>query len=260
MTDQLDLALSSDEVFFEGMTSVSALIESISQKESDRRIIELIFDKSRLYKKQRELRFLEVKSKELGFPIRIADSESISLLASGSTHGGIVARATARTYRALSPSDLSDKDFWVLLDGIEDPYNFGYSIRSLYAAGVTGLILPERNWLSAAGVVARASAGTSEKMKIRIADPAEAVKCMKASGFTTCAAEIRDSESLYEADLSLPLLFVIGGEKRGISREVLSLCDKNIRIPYGIEFRGSLSAAATCAVIGFEVMHRNKRF
>jgi 23S rRNA (guanosine2251-2'-O)-methyltransferase len=65
---------------------------------------------------------------------------------------------------------------------------------------------------------------------------------------------------LYEADLSLPLLFVIGGEKRGISREVLSLCDQNIRIPYGIEFRGSLSAAATCAVIGFEVMHHNRKF
>jgi 23S rRNA (guanosine2251-2'-O)-methyltransferase len=260
MTDRLDLPLSSDEVLFEGMTSVSALIESTISKESDRTISEVMFDQSRLYKKQREFRFLEAKSKELGFSIRLTDSDSISALVSGSTHGGIVARATARTYPVLSPSDLSDKDFWVLLDGIEDPYNFGYSIRSLYAAGVTGLILPARNWLSAAGVVARASAGTSEKIKIRIADPAEAVSCMKSAGFTACAAEIRNSESLYEADLSLPLLFVIGGEKRGISREVLSLCDQNIRIPYGIEFRGSLSAAATCAVIGFEVMHHNRKF
>ena len=46
--------------------------------------------------------------------------------------------------------------FVAMLDGVEDPYNFGQAVRALYAAGAHGLILRPRNWLTAAGVVARA--------------------------------------------------------------------------------------------------------
>lgn len=246
-----------ESVLFEGMTSISALIETISSGRSDRRIQTIFFDRSRLYKKNREYRFLDAKSKELGFPLSLISSDELSKMANGTTHGGVVAVATPRTYPPLMPDDLSDRGFWVLLDGIEDPYNFGYSLRALYAAGADGLILPPRNWLSAAGTVARASAGTSEKMTVCISDPRDAIKVFRDAGYSVYAAEIRNSVSLYEMDLKKPLLFIIGGEKRGISREVLSQCDQNVRIDYGREFRGSLSAAATCAVIGFEVMRYN---
>lgn len=246
-----------DTVLFEGMTSISALIETVSSGVSNRRILTVYFDKAQLYKKNKEYRFLEFKSHELGFSLSVISSDDLSKMASGTTHGGILAIATARSYPALLDSDLLDHGFWVMLDGLEDPYNFGYSLRTLYASGATGVILPPRNWLSAAGTVARASAGTSEKMPIRVCDPISAIERFRSAGYTICAAEIRDSQSLYETDLKKPLLFVIGGEKRGISREVLSHCDRNVRIEYGREFRGSLSAAATCAVIGFEVMRFN---
>lgn len=245
-------------VIFEGMTSISALIETVSSGVSDRRILTIFFDEAQLYKKNREYRFLDFKSRELGFSLSVISSEDLSKMASGTTHGGILALATARSYPPLLDLDLSDQGFWVMLDGIEDPYNFGYSLRALYASGATGLILPPRNWLSAAGTVARASAGISEKMTVRVCDPITAIERFRSAGYSICAAEIRDSESLYETDLKKPLLFVIGGEKRGISREVLSRCDRNVRIEYGREFRGSLSAAATCAVIGFEVMRFNR--
>lgn len=244
---------------FEGMTSISALIESVSLGDSDRKIETVYFDRGRLYKKQREYKFLEARSKDLGFTLRLSTSDELDALASGNTHGGVVAVASARTYAPLEASDLQNGGFWILLDGVEDPYNFGYSVRSLYASGADGLILPPRNWLSAAGTVARSSAGTSEKMQVRVAEPADAVRIFREAGYRILAAEIRDSVSLYDAPLEKPLLFVIGGEKRGISREVLSLCDANVRIEYGRDFRGSLSAAATCAVIGFEVFRRNSR-
>ena len=245
-------------VAFEGMTSVSALIESIRNGDSDRVIRTVLFEESRLYKKQREWRFLEAKSQEMGFELRLVSEEELLPLASGTTHGGVIALTSERSYSTLREDDLEERGFWILLDGIEDPFNFGYSIRSLYASGADGLILPPRNWLSAAGTVARSSAGTSEKMKIRVSDPAEAIESFRRRGYRIYAAEIRDSISLYDADLNRPLLVVIGGEKRGISREILSLCDQNIRIEYGRDFRGSLSAAATCAVIGFEVLRVNR--
>ena len=66
---------------------------------------------------------------------------------------------------------------------------------------------------------------------------------------------------LVVALLHLPLLLVIGGEKRGISRSVLSGTDLTVRIGYSREnrFRGSLSSAASAAVLGFEVMRQNRR-
>ena len=150
--------------------------------------------------------------------------------------------------------------FYVLLDGIEDPYNFGYTVRSLYAAGADGVILPPRNWMGVAGLVARSSAGTSEKMPMFISDPAEAAQLFKDKGYRVACAGIRDSVDLYEADLSLPLLLVIGGEKRGISSKVAALSDLTVRIGYSHKgnFRGSLSSAASAAVLGFEIMRQNR--
>lgn len=254
----IEPSVQEDSCIFEGMTSISAVIESILSGASDRRILEVWFDHARLYKKQRELGFLKAKSKELNFPIHEVDSATLDHLTAGTTHGGFAMRTTMRTYSPADGTVLHEKGFFVMLDGIEDPYNFGYSVRSLYAAGVDGILLPERNWMTAAGTVARSSAGTSEKIDIRIVHSAEdTIAAFKSAGYQVLAAEIKNSESLYHTDLRLPLLFIIGGEKRGISGSILSLCDRNVRIDYGRTFRGSLSAAATAAVIGFEVMRYN---
>jgi 23S rRNA (guanosine2251-2'-O)-methyltransferase len=154
---------------------------------------------------------------------------------------------------------IKEGGFYVLLEGIEDPYNFGYTVRSLYAAGADGVILPPRNWMGVAGLVARSSAGTSEKMPMFVSEPSEVIPLFKSKGYRAACAEIRDSVDLYEADLTLPLLLVIGGEKRGISRAVLSEADLNVRIGYHGNFRGSLSSAASAAVLAFEVGRQNSQ-
>jgi 23S rRNA (guanosine2251-2'-O)-methyltransferase len=169
-------------------------------------------------------------------------------------------RTTNRTYRTVAPEDLSPRGFWVMLDGVEDPYNFGYSVRSLYAAGVDGILLPERNWMTAAGTVARSSAGTSEKIDIRIvSSPEVSVSVFRSAGYRILAAEIKNSESLYHTDLQLPLMFIIGGEKRGISGSLLELADIRVKIEYANEFRASLSAASATTMFAYEIMRQNKK-
>jgi 23S rRNA (guanosine2251-2'-O)-methyltransferase len=145
----------------------------------------------------------------------------------------------------------------VLPDGIEDPFNLGYTLRSLYAAGVDGVVMPIQNRLCAAGTVAKSSAGTSELLDIRVSDTESAIKAFIDHGYKVVCAGIRDSVSIYEADLKKPLLLVVGGEKRGISRNVLDLADQIVRIDYGRSFNGSLSAASATTVIAFEVLHQN---
>lgn len=130
-----------------------------------------------------------------------------------------------------------------MLEGIEDPYNFGYALRSLYAAGADGVILGERNWMTAAGVVCRASAGASERLSLFISKN-NAAMLMKSRGYKIVCADLRDSVSLYDADLKYPVFLIIGGEKRGISKGLLCQADIRVRIDYGREFAASLSAAS----------------
>ena len=245
---------------FEGMTAISSVLDPSIKHFNDRQIKTVFVDKARMDKKARELAFLKHKAQELGFSIQPVPTADLDALTSGTTHGGIVAVCSDRTLPLLTDEvvSLPSQGFYVLLEGIEDPYNFGYTIRSLYAAGTNGVILPPRNWMGVAGLVARSSAGTSEKMPMYICDPAESVTIFKQAGYRVACAGIRDSVDLYEADLSLPLLLVIGGEKRGISAKVAEQADLTVRIGYKGDFRGSLSSAASAAVLGFEIMRQNR--
>ncbi len=246
---------------FEGMTAISALLDPSVVSMNDRRVISVFVDKTRLEKKAREIAFLRHKAQELGFTVQEVRPEDLDALTSGKTHGGIVAVCSDRTLPLLEESENSIREngFYVLLEGIEDPYNFGYTLRSLYAAGADGVILPPRNWMGVAGLVARSSAGTSEKLPLFISEPATVIPFFHRLGYRAACAEIRDSVELWEADLARPLLLVIGGEKRGISRAVLDEADLRVRIGYGTDFRGSLSSAASAGVLAFEVLRQNRR-
>lgn len=244
---------------FEGMTAISAVLDPAIREFNDRRILTVFVDKTRMEKKSRELGFLRHRADELGFEIQAVHPDDLDNLTSGKTHGGIVAVCSDRTLPRLEESmdKIKPDGFYVFLEGIEDPYNFGYTVRSLYAAGADGVILPPRNWMGVAGLVARSSAGTSEKMPLFVAEPADVIPLFHGKGYRAACAEIRNAVDLYEADLTLPLLLIIGGEKRGISRAVLDGADMNVRIGYHGDFRGSLSSAASAAVLAFEVGRQN---
>lgn len=243
---------------FEGMTSISAVIRSVKDGKSDRRIVKIIYDKQRANQKSRELGFLKHASGDLGFELLPVDSAEINSLTSGTTHGGIVAFCSKRSFSSINVNFLTNGGFYALIDGIEDPYNFGYSVRSLYAAGVDGIILPDRNWMEFSGTVARSSAGTSELADIYVGDTYDAVKLFKNNGFKIVCAGIRDSVSLYDHDFTKPVLLIIGGEKRGISRKILDLADTTVRIEYGRDFMGSLPSASAVSVIAFEIARQRR--
>ena len=249
----------SDSDLLEGMPSISALIKGIESGKNTRRILSILIDRSRVKQKRAEIRFLEAKSQTLNFDIRYVDEATIDSMTVGRTHGGIIAQCSARELPILSNENVQERGVYFILEGIEDPYNFGYAVRSLYAAGVDGVIVGARNWMGAAGVVARSSAGCSEMMDIYVSEPLDAIDILSAKGYRILCAGIRDSESLFDTDLSLPLCIVLGGEKRGISRSVLDRAEEIVRIDYGTSFGGSLSTAASAAVFGFEILRYNRK-
>lgn len=194
-------------------------------------------------------------------PVEKATAAFIEERAGGKSHGGILAQVGPR--RFLSLADLMTETpapFVAMLDGFEDPFNFGQAVRTLYAAGVAGVVVRPRNWLTAASVVARSSAGASELVPLAVAETAvAAADFYRERGLVVACTAVTNSQSIFEADLTVPLFLLIGGEKRGITRSFLEQADLRLQIPYGRQFNRSLGAAASAAIVGFEILRQRRQ-
>lgn len=248
-----------DSCVFEGMTSIRAILKGIDEKTNLRKLLTVYFEKGKSKKNAKTICYLKAVSDKYGFKVEEATSEYIEELAIGNSHGGIIAIATDRELPILSDgTSLSENGFYAMIEGIEDPYNFGYAIRSLYACGCDGIVLPERNWMSAAGVVCRSSAGASEMIDVyRSSDAFDAVLEFKKRGFKVVCADENTDNVLGKCELKKPLLLIIGGEKRGISEKIMQCADLKVRIEYAREFRASLSVASAATMFAYEIMRLN---
>ena len=238
---------------FEGMISLRALIESKS-----RPIKCVYYDEERKKSHASEYAWLGHRADESGFEIVLKTADEISAMTDGDSHGGVCAVCGERDIPRIRPADVIPDGFYLMLEGIEDPFNFGFAVRAAYAAGADGLILSERNWMSAAGTVCRSSAGASERIPVYTADSADFTRFFKEAGYVVVAAEQKESAPMWKSDLKKPLLLIVGGEKRGISRALLDRCERRVSIPYGRDFPQALSAASAAAVLCFEVARQNR--
>ena len=248
----------STNIIFEGITSVSAVINAAKQNIARRKIIRVYFDKNKIRKERGRYTFLKNAAEELNFELKIVTSDEISNISTGKTHGGILAEVSEADYVDFTTEDITPKGFAAIIEGVEDPYSLGYSLRALYACGCDTVILPRHLPAAADSTLCKASAGASELLNIFLGDVVDIATKYKNAGYKIACAAIPDSSVCYDADLSHPILLVIGGEKRGISSALLSLNDVNVRIPYGRDFLGSLSTASAVSILAYEILRQKQ--
>lgn len=196
-----------------------------------------------------------------GVPLQRASAEEVAALASGTTHGGVIAVVGPRRYQPIEELASSARSpLVVMLDGIEDPYNLGATIRALYAAGVDGLVLRERTWEASAGIVARASAGASELIETALVDsPERAAATLRTRRFRiACAAARPSALPVDEANLRGSVFLLIGGERRGITRSFLASADLVLRIRPGRHDAPELGVVAAAAIISHEALRQRR--
>lgn len=246
--------MTEEESILEGSLTVQAALQS-----GWREIYEILIAEQK--RNDRRLGRLQRQAEAAGIKVSYRSRSEIQALASGESHGGVLARAGERRFCRLE--DLlpaAGAAFIVMLDGIEDPYNFAGAARALYAAGADGIVLRPRNWTSAGALVGRASAGAIERMPLAIAESASAAAAFfRAQGLTVAAAAKSDRAlSIYQADLSLPLFLLIGGERRGVTRSFLATVDLQLLIPYGRDFGPAIGTVGAAAIIAFEAMRQRR--
>ncbi|MBQ6184056.1 MAG: RNA methyltransferase [Clostridia bacterium] len=251
------------EYLIGGFISVSAVIENES-----RELYKLIIDKERQsrissasyhYPEKAQYEYLNKYLKRTGANAELLSAAEFASLTGGEAYGGIAAIVGDRKYVSIENA-LKNAKFALMLDGIEDPFNFGYILRTAYACGCDCVLLPERNYFTTSSIVIRSSAGASEMLPIALfKNPSETVGSLKKNGFSmVCTAKTTDSVSLENAKFNLPLCLVIGGEKRGVNKSIMSCADVTVSIDYKNNYRMSLSASSAASILIYGVSSRIK--
>ena len=245
----------SDWLWIAGMIAVESVLQAQSR---ETQVIYSALD--RFDSRASRLRRL---AGERGVPIEARSEAELSGLAATESHGrvahgGVAAQVGPRRMQLLDDLIVGPTPVVVMLDGVEDPFNFGQAVRSLYAAGIDGLVVRPRNWLSV-GTTVRASAGATEFMPTAEAEsPEAAAEGLRAHGLRVAIGD-EDGQPMGECDLRGPLLLVIGGEKRGVTRSFQRSADLRVRIPYGRPFAHALGTTGAATALAFEIMRQRGR-
>jgi 23S rRNA (guanosine2251-2'-O)-methyltransferase len=144
----------------------------------------------------------------------------------------------------------------LILDGVQDPHNLGACLRSANAAGADAVIIPKDKSAGLTPIAYKAASGAAECTPlISVTNLARVIGDLKQFGIWIYGASDKASDNLYQADLSLPIAWVLGSEGKGMRRLTLENCDQLFKIPMQGTV-SSLNVSAATAVCLFETVRQ----
>ena len=204
---------------------------------------------------------LAALAKERGIVVQYVERAKIESLAGGHRQQGVLAYVAPVPYAELddilkAAEEKGEAPFLVLLDELEDPHNLGALLRTADATGVHGILIPKRRSVSLNATVAKTSAGAVEYVPVaRIGNIAQTLKKLKEKGFWVAGADMDGEKAYYEADLTGPLVLVVGSEGRGMSRLTKEACDFIVSMPM-VGRINSLNASVAGSILMYESMRQ----
>lgn len=197
---------------------------------------------------------------ERGVSVLRVDPDVLDRDSRGGVHQGVVAEVARPENRSVAElvGGANGPPLLVVLDGVEDPQNVGAILRSIDAAGASGVIRQTRHAATLDAAAAKASAGAIAHVPVAsVVNIARALEELKALGVWTVGLA-GDAPQPYDAvDLTLPTAIVLGSEGSGLRRLVRERCDLLAAIP----MRGhvdSLNVSVAAGVVLFEAARQRR--
>lgn len=209
----------------------------------------------------RGLQRLAAEAKEAGAVVVPVDRRKLDAMSTTRAHQGVIALAAAREYFTIDDilqeaAARGEEPLIVICDELSDPHNLGAILRSAECAGAHGVIIPKRRSVGLTAVVAKASAGAVEYMKVaRVTNINAAISELKEKGVWVFGTAAEGSIPMYQADLTVPAAIVIGSEGEGMSRLVQKNCDVTVHIPMKGKIT-SLNASAAASILLYEAVRQ----
>ncbi|HET8570455.1 MAG TPA: 23S rRNA (guanosine(2251)-2'-O)-methyltransferase RlmB [Candidatus Limnocylindria bacterium] len=208
-----------------------------------------------------ELKTLLAEARRGGIPVQRVEGDRIRRLAGFEGHQGVLLEVDERRPADLEEilaraAERSHDPLILIAEHLEDPTNFGALLRSAEAAGVDGVLYPERHAAPLTASAVKASAGASEHLLLAPVESLGAsVHELKERGIWLVAADQDADATAWDADLRGPMAIIVGSEGSGVSGAMRRRCDLLVRFPMAGRV-ASLNAATAGALLLFEVVRQ----
>jgi len=210
-----------------------------------------------------ELRAVTDAARRIRLPVDRVPADQMTRLAGFDGHQGVLLEVGERRWASLDEmlarARGNDREPFVLvLEHLQDPTNFGTLLRSAEAAGVDGVVFPEKGAAPLSAAAVKASAGASEHLLLaRLPTIGEAIHELKAAGLRLVAADQEAPASAWDTELGGPLAVVVGSEGSGLSGATRRRCDALVSFPMAGRV-ASLNAATAGALLLFEIVRQRQ--
>ncbi|CAN5627234.1 23S rRNA (guanosine(2251)-2'-O)-methyltransferase RlmB [soil metagenome] len=200
-------------------------------------------------------------AEQLAVPLRYVDAKELDSLAHGGSHGGVMAIAAAKP--RLDGAALFDlvgnlpaPALLLLLEGVDDARNLGFTIRTAEALGCDAVLIKKHLWDFDPVEITRPASGAFERLDLAQIDDVAPLQRLQKLGVLLFGCIAGAKRTMYDVDLTSPVILAIGGEKRGLSGAVRSICDGLITIPTSPDAASSLPLSHAAAVVLAEAMRQ----
>lgn len=204
------------ELFESGLAATEIFINPGASGQSFKEIVDVA--------EAREIRIVHLSRTEL------------DRMSGGKNHQGVI--VLYKPVRLIDVSELLDMQDRgsnppiLILDGIEDPRNFGAIIRSGEVLGAGGVVFRKRRAVGVTPLAVKASAGAALRLPLAVcSNLVSAMKLIKDKGYWIYGLDPAGEKSLWDLEMDVPIGFVLGSEGDGLGRLVRDHCDCLVRIP-----------------------------
>jgi 23S rRNA (guanosine2251-2'-O)-methyltransferase len=177
-------------------------------------------------------------------PIAIESVPDLKAVCRSPDHQGVAAELESGLDQSL-PLDPPPADHLVILDGIQDPHNFGACLRVCEVFGFSHVVYHQGNSSGITSAAIKVSAGAAFHIHLYQSNLTRAVRGLQSRGYLIITLDAQATTSIYVAVLPAKFALVMGSEGDGVRHAIRRLADESWRIP----IRGRLdSLNVSCAL------------
>lgn len=204
------------------------------------------------------------RAQDAGIDIQSANRGRLGQISGETRHQGIVAEVRRSTQideaglRGLVEECLAagKLPLLLLLDSIQDPHNLGACLRTANAAGVDAVIVPRHGAARLSPTVSKVAAGAAEQLPLAtVTNLGKTLDWIGSYGIKRVGTGDQAEDSLFDVDLAVPLILMMGREHSGLGSAVKKRCDRLVSLPMRGEV-SSLNVSVAAGICLYEALRQ----
>lgn len=177
------------------------------------------------------------------------------------THQGIIAEVSpSQVWNESMLQEMLEKlvvpPLLLVLDNITDPHNLGACLRTADAAGVQAVIIPKDKSASLNATVRKVACGAAEVIPlVAVTNLVRTLEKLQQQGLWVVGTTGEAQQQIYQQDLTIPTVLVMGAEGKGMRRLTKECCDYLVKLPM-LGSVSSLNVSVATGICLFEAIRQ----